>query len=54
MEKEGLFAMEKSTDLSYELSLICEDNVLTIIKVFIVLFLLVRIRNILEIFKINQ
>ena len=43
----------KSKDLSHELS-ITFGLMLTIIKVFINLFLLVRIGTILEFFKINQ
>ena len=40
----------KSIDLSYE----HVGIMLNVIKVFIILFLLVRIRNILKTFKINQ
>ena len=43
----------KSIDLSYNLSLTC-GVILTIINVFITLFLLVGIQNILAIFKVNQ
>ena len=43
----------KSIDSSYELSVTC-GIMLTIIKVFIILFLLVRIGNILATFKINH
>ena len=43
----------KRNDLSYELSLTV-GIMLTVIKVFIMLFLPVRIGNILAIFKINQ
>ena len=43
----------KSIDLSYNLSLTCGE-ILTIINVFITLFLLVGIQNILAIFKVNQ
>ena len=45
----------KSIDLSHEISLTCGGNfMLTIKKVFFNLFLLVRIGNILAIFKLNQ
>ena len=43
----------KSIDLSYNLSLTC-GVILTIINVFITLFLLVGLQNILAIFKVNQ
>ena len=44
----------KSTDVSYEIYLTSCGIMLTIIKVFLILFLLVRIGNIMEVFKINQ
>ena len=45
----------KSIDLSYDLSCLLHVGLmLTIIKVFIILLLLVRIVNILAFFKINQ
>ena len=49
--KKKAFFEWKSIDLAYELSLTCGGNVL---KVFIILFLLVRIENIMAILKINH
>ena len=51
--KRKIFFEWKSIDLSYELSFHV-GLMLTIIKVFIILFLLVSTGNILVIFKINQ
>ena len=49
------FLEQKSIDLSHELSLTLHVGViLTIIKVLINLFLLVRIGNILAIFKVDK
>ena len=51
-EKEDLFGIEKHRLTSYMVG--GGAIMLTIIKVFIILFLLVGIGNILAIFKINQ
>ena len=51
--KRKAFLEWKSIDLSFKLSHTCKV-MLTIMKVFIILFLFVGIENILAIFKINQ
>ena len=50
-KKEGLFRMEKHTLMNYLLHV---GLTLTVMKVFIILFLLVRTENILAIFKRNH